>query len=70
MATVPMRTQLIKITTQPVKKRPSILATSIRALLVALSLFVATSTPKLRVGTGQISEGARLFHYTFIFCSV
>ena len=44
-----MKTQHIKVTTRPVKKLPVILATSIRALLVALSLFVATSTPVLAV---------------------
>jgi hypothetical protein len=46
MATVPMKTQLIKITTQPVKK--GILAASIRTL-VAVLLFVATSTQVLAV---------------------
>ena len=44
-----MKTHLIKITTQPVKKLPVIPATSIRAFLVSLSLFVATSIPVLAV---------------------
>jgi hypothetical protein len=44
-----MKTQRVKINTQPVKKLPGIMATSIRALLVALLLFVATSTPVLAV---------------------
>src|ERR1700733_477212 len=44
-----MKTQPIKVTTQPAKKLPGTQATSTRALLVALSLFVATSTPVLAV---------------------
>jgi autotransporter-associated beta strand protein len=40
-----MKTQLTKITTQPVKKHPSILASRIRLFLVLMSLFVATSAP-------------------------
>jgi len=49
MAAAPMKTQRMKIDTQPVKKLPGIMVTSIRALLVALLLFVATSTPVFAV---------------------
>jgi outer membrane autotransporter protein len=46
---VRLKTKPLKVTTHPVMKLPSILATSIHAFLVALSLLVATSTPVFAV---------------------
>jgi hypothetical protein len=45
----PVKTQRVKFSTRLNKKRPGILATSMRALLVAVSLFLATSTQALAV---------------------